>query len=410
MPLGLAMPRAQHPQMSLEGEETSLAPGDAWSSVESMASLGRLVAGVAHEINNPLAYLLGSVELLERALLDIAAAESAAGTAARSLTVAQAAVANAKDGVERIRAIVRDLSVFSRAGPQGRHVVDVEALLDSAIDVAWNELRHRVRIIKSFCGVGRVVGDEGRLAQVFLNLLLNASRAIPEERRGVLRISTGVEGDRVVVGIEDDGIEIGSEELPYVFEPFRRSRAGASGAGLGLALCRNVVTALGGTITVMSGPEVGNRFTVTLQAARASEASAEGNRARGRDRVTNRARILIIDDEPLLGQTLRFAFQEKHDVEVVASGREALERLTRDTDFDLVLCDLMMPDVSGEHVYRAVAERTPLLVPRFVFMTGGAFTERAQEFLAHFAGKQLEKPFNIDEVEALLTELSAGSA
>jgi CheY-like chemotaxis protein len=126
--------------------------------------------------------------------------------------------------------------------------------------------------------------------------------------------------------------------------------------------------------------------------------------------VSSRARILIIDDEPLLGQTLRFAFQDRHDVEVASSGREALDRLAADADYDLVLCDLMMPDVSGEHVYRAVSQHTPGLVPRFVFMTGGAFTERAQEFLAQFAGRQLEKPFNIDEVESLLAELSAAGA
>jgi two-component system cell cycle sensor histidine kinase/response regulator CckA len=177
-----------------------------------------------------------------------------------------------------------------------------------------------------------------------------------------------------------------------------------------LAICRNVVTALGGTITVTSAPEAGTRFTVTLQAAGALGASVEGNRARSRERVNSRARILIIDDEPLLGQTLRFAFQDKHDVEVASSGREALERLGADADFDLVLCDLMMPDVSGEHVYRAVSEQAPGLLPRFVFMTGGAFTERAQEFLAQFAGRQLEKPFNIDEVELLLSELSVGAA
>jgi CheY-like chemotaxis protein len=125
--------------------------------------------------------------------------------------------------------------------------------------------------------------------------------------------------------------------------------------------------------------------------------------------VKSRARILIIDDEPLLGQTLRFAFQDKHDVEVAASGREALERLAKDATYDLVLCDLMMPDVSGEHVYRSVSEHSPGLLPRFVFMTGGAFTERAQEFLAQFPGRQLEKPFNIDEVEQLLSELSAAA-
>jgi DNA-binding NtrC family response regulator len=148
---------------------------------------------------------------------------------------------------------------------------------------------------------------------------------------------------------------------------------------------------------------------VTLQAAGA-DAPADGNQAGNRERVKTRARILIIDDEPLLGQTLRFAFQEKHDVEVAASGRDALERLAKDSSYDLVLCDLMMPDVSGEHVFLAVSEHAPGLVPRFVFMTGGAFTERAQEFLSRFPGRQLEKPFNIEEVEVLLSELAAAGA
>jgi CheY-like chemotaxis protein len=404
------MPRNSDPEVLLPPGATpeSDPRAEGWSSVERLASLGRLAAGVAHEINNPLAYMLGSVELLERALSELAVLHCEAGRAAQIVSDAQAAVANARDGVERIRGIVKDLSSFSRALPEARHAVDVEALLESTLSLAWNELRHRVRVIKSFGSVPEAMGEEGRLAQVFLNLVLNASRAIPEDRQGVLRISTTSEGDRVVVEVQDDGIGIGPEDLPYVFEPFRG--AGPAKPSLGLAMCRNVVTALGGTITVASRPDAGSRFTVTLRSARSLEASAEGNRARSRDRVTNRARILIIDDEPLLGQTLRFAFQEKHDVEVVASGREALERLKRDTDFDLVLCDLMMPDVSGEHVYRAVSERSPLLLPRFVFMTGGAFTERAQEFLAHFAGRQLEKPFNIDEVEALLSELSAAGA
>lgn len=403
------MPRAFDPEVSLEpeppprGEPSS----EAWSSVERMASLGRLVAGVAHEINNPLGYSLGSIALLERALGELEQLHPPPSREGAIVLDARLALATAREGLERIRATVKELTAFSRSVPDAHHPVELEALLDSTLSLAWNELRHRVRIVKSFAGVGEVVGDEGRLAQAFLNLLLNASRAVPEDRHGVLRISTASEGGQVTVCIEDDGVEIRPEELPYVFEPYRASRFGTAGSGLGLALCRNVVTALGGTISVASGPDVGNRFTVTLRAAHAVPVSAVGNRARSRDRVTNRARILIIDDEPLLGQTLRFAFQERHDVEVVASGREALERLTRDANFDLVLCDLMMPDVSGEHVYRAVSERSPLLLPRFVFMTGGAFTERAQEFLAQFAGRQLEKPFNIDEVEALLSELSA---
>jgi two-component system, cell cycle sensor histidine kinase and response regulator CckA len=375
-----------------------------------MESLGRLAAGVAHEINNPLAYVLGSVELLERALQELGALHRGAVRTEQVLSDADAALQTAKQGVERIRSIVRDLTAFSRATPDSRRPVDVEAVLDATVDLAWNELRHRARVVKEFTGVPLLLGDEARLSQVFLHLLLNAARAIPDGRQGLIRISTMSEGEGVSILVEDDGIGIATADLPHIFEPFFTCPSASAGVGLGLAICRNVVTALRGAITVSSEPDRGSRFTVTLPASRAVAVSGVGVRARSRERVTNRARILIIDDEPLLGQTLRFAFQDRHDVEVASSGREALERLTTDIDFDLVLCDLMMPDVSGEHVYRAVRERSPGLVPRFVFMTGGAFTERAQEFLAHFDGRQLEKPFNIDEVETLLSEISAAGA
>ncbi|HYP87702.1 MAG TPA: ATP-binding protein, partial [Polyangiaceae bacterium] len=297
------MPRHLDPEASLTPEvvQGSDARSADRSSVERMASLGRLAAGVAHEINNPLAYVLGSVELLERALSEIGSLHPGAARTGQIVFDAQAAVANAKDGVERIRGIVKDLTAFSRAVPDERQAVDIEALLESTLSLAWNELRHRVRVIKSFAGVPELVGDEGRLAQVFLNLILNASQAIPDGRQGVVRISTGSEGDRVVVCVEDDGIGIAPEDLPHVFEPFSPSRSGTAGASLGLALCRNIVTALGGTITVNSKLDAGTTFTVTLRTAPALEAAAVGNRARSRERVNNRARILIIDDEPLLG-------------------------------------------------------------------------------------------------------------
>jgi signal transduction histidine kinase/ActR/RegA family two-component response regulator len=416
------MPRSLEPDAASTNEAPEADPRSSkrWSSAERMASLGRLAAGVAHEINNPLAYVLGSIELLERGLSEIGVLHPEAARTGEIIFDAQAALANAKDGVERIRSIVKDLTTFARAVPDSRRPVDVEAVLESTLKLTWNELRHRVRIVKHFEGVPDLLGDEGRLAQVFINLILNAGQAVPEDRQGVLSISTSSGGGYVSVTVADDGVGIAAEDLPYVFEPFyateRRGwapgdpcRPEHGGAGLGLAICRNIVTALGGTISVKSEPGAGTRFTVTLQAAGAV-APADGNQAGNRERVKTRARILIIDDEPLLGQTLRFAFQEKHDVEVAASGRDALERLAKDSSYDLVLCDLMMPDVSGEHVFLAVSEHAPGLVPRFVFMTGGAFTERAQEFLSRFPGRQLEKPFNIDEVELLLSELSAAGA
>jgi CheY-like chemotaxis protein len=119
------------------------------------------------------------------------------------------------------------------------------------------------------------------------------------------------------------------------------------------------------------------------------------------------SRILIIDDEPLLGQTLLYAFKGRHDVVICTSGRDALSRLEKDSHFDLVLCDLMMPDVSGSAVFEVVKSSYPHLVRCFVFMTGGAFTERARDFLAKHPGAQLEKPFNIDDIEKLLRQFTA---
>ena len=118
------------------------------------------------------------------------------------------------------------------------------------------------------------------------------------------------------------------------------------------------------------------------------------------------ARLMVIDDEPMLGQTLQLAFQDQHEVMVVSSGRTAIDALDRDPEFDLILCDLMMPETSGMEVWRALNERHPEVLPRFVFMTGGAFTDDARDFLEQYEGLQLEKPFNVRQVEALLDTAS----
>ncbi|HEX2871256.1 MAG TPA: ATP-binding protein, partial [Polyangiaceae bacterium] len=242
------MSRKPDPQASLESEvppESDPRSSKRWSSAERMASLGRLAAGVAHEINNPLAYVLGSIELIERGLAEIGSLHPEAARTGEIINDAQAALCNAKDGVERIRSIVKDLTTFSRAVPDSRRPVEVEAVLESTLNLAWNELRHRVRVVKDFAGVPELLGDEGRLAQVFLNLILNASQAIPDGRQGVLRISTTSKGSQVSVCIEDDGVGIAQEDLPYVFEPFFTPQIGwgngphahrDAAAGLGLAI------------------------------------------------------------------------------------------------------------------------------------------------------------------------------
>jgi nitrogen-specific signal transduction histidine kinase/CheY-like chemotaxis protein len=381
------------------------------AETERMASLGTLAAGIAHEINNPLAYVLGSLEIGRRELADLQALmQEGSGEEHRLLAGVLSALGNARDGAERVRHIVKDLMDFSRAGAAGTQAVNVEAVLDATIRVAWNEIRHRARLVKRYAGISRVSGDEARLGQVFLNLIINAAQAIEgDPSANEITISTRKEDGCAVIEVSDTGTGISEAHAARIFDPFYTTKPAGLGVGLGLAICHGIVAALGGEISVSTGAKRGTTFKVVLPFA--PEDSAGRRALAGGDAPPESesapSRILIIDDEPLLGQTLLYAFKGRHDVVICTSGRDALSRLEKDARFDLVLCDLMMPDVSGSAVYEAVKHSYPHLVRCFVFMTGGAFTERARDFLAKHPGAQLEKPFNIDDIEKLLRQFTA---
>jgi len=373
---------------------------------ERMASLGTLAAGVAHEINNPLSYVLGSLDLGLRELAGLR--ERMQGRPREELEHVFGAVAaldSAREGAERVRTIVRDLMDFSRRTP-GPGSVDVESVLDAAIRVAWNEIRHRARLVKRYAGISPVNGDEARLGQVFLNLIMNAAQAIDGEASvNEISVATSSDGGAAVIEIADTGRGIRAQDLERVFDPFYTTKE-ERGLGLGLAICRGIVVGLGGEISVSSRPGRGSSFRVVLPYAPEESAARRAVVESPSESEAGPARILIIDDEPLLGQTLLYAFKGRHDVAICTSGREALKYLETDSNFDLVLCDLMMPEVSGVAVYESVKQKQPQLASRFVFMTGGAFTERAREFLAQHPGAQLEKPFNLSEIERLLSEFA----
>lgn len=380
---------------------------------ERMASLGTLAAGVAHEINNPLSYVLGNLDLGLRELRGLR--ELLQGHPNEELERVFGAVAaldSAREGAERVRNIVRDLMDFSRPGPSSGEAVDIEAVLDATVRVAWNEIRHRARLIKRYSRIARVSADEARLGQVFLNLVMNAAQAISGDPSvNEIVISTRSENGIAVVEVSDTGGGIRERDVERVFDPFFTTKAAGSGVGLGLAICRSIITALGGEISVSSQPMRGTTFRVVLPFA--PEDSAVQRRAVPEAPLETEsapARILIVDDEPLLGQTLLYAFKGRHDVTICTSGRDALSRLQTDSRFDLVLCDLMMPDVSGPAVYASVQVSHPELAKRFVFMTGGAFTDKARDFLAQHPGAQLEKPFNIAEIEKILRQFTAKAA
>jgi PAS domain S-box-containing protein len=368
---------------------------------DRMAAVGTLAAGVAHEINNPLAYAITNLEVLERTLRRI---ES--GTPkelAAEIDSARQMLDIAREGVGRVRAIVRDLKTFSRADDLQRGPVDVRVVLDSCINMATAELRHRARIVRRYDEVPLVHASESRLAQVFLNLLVNAAQAFDHGApdRNEIRVATGTDDEgNVVVEVADNGAGIPPALQARIFDPFVTTKPVGEGTGLGLFISREIVTGLGGSIGAESDVGVGTRLRVTLPAAPAATPSSPPRKSPPPSACP--ARILVIDDEDSIGTSVRRALEGESRVVVATSGREALALLEHDRAFDVILCDVIMPDLDGLAVHAEMVARDPQLAKRFVFMTGGVLTSETREFLASIPGRLLEKPFAIDDLRELL--------
>jgi CheY-like chemotaxis protein len=252
-----------------------------------------------------------------------------------------------------------------------------------------------------------VVGSAQRLEQVFLNLLVNAAQSFgasaPENE---IRVSLRPGGnDRVVVDVTDNGGGIPADVLPRIFDPFFTTKAVGVGMGLGLSICHGIVTSHGGTLDVESTPGVGTRFRLTLPVERSQAQPGEPavEEPAATTRRPQRRRVLIVDDEAPLAAMIGRMLEDDFDVEISSSAEKALEVLRHGkADFDVVLCDLMMPRMNGMDFYKAVATLAPRLVERFIFMTGGAFTQWAAEFLATSNRPCLEKPFDYRTLRGML--------
>ena len=233
---------------------------------DRMASVGSLAAGVAHEINNPLAFVLANLDFAAKQLDELAAS----GVPESRLAELRSVVGDAREGADRVRSIVRDLKTFSRSDEPKVGPVDLHRVLDSCCSMAWNEIRHRARLEKSYQrGIHHALGTESRLSQIFLNLLVNAAQAIPEGEASanVIRVTTGALDDgRLWVSVSDTGPGMAPEVLCRIFEPFFTTKPVGVGTGLGLSICHGIVQGLGGEIRVESEPGKGTSFHVVLPA------------------------------------------------------------------------------------------------------------------------------------------------
>jgi PAS domain S-box-containing protein len=226
---------------------------------DRLATVGTLSAGVAHEINNPLAYTLANLGYVAERLTELPAYPDSGEV--------NSAVEEAIEGAERVRRIVKDMKTLSRVDDESIGAVDIERALDASINMALHELRHKATVMKDYAGVGFARGNEGRLVQVFLNLLVNAAQAIATSQPDVneVRIATCLDAEgRIAVEISDTGAGIPEDVLPRIFDPFYTTKPLGVGTGLGLSICHSLITAVGGQIEVASKVGVGTRFLIIL--------------------------------------------------------------------------------------------------------------------------------------------------
>jgi signal transduction histidine kinase len=364
---------------------------------DRMASVGTLAAGVAHELNNPLMYVLSNLHLTRE---EIDSGEDAAWR-----EHARQQLDEAIHGAVRMQNIVRDLKTFSRVDDEQRGNVNVQSVLESSINICWNEVRHRAHLERDFGETPLVDANESRLGQVFLNLLINAAQAMPvrEVRANRIAVRTYTDSEGwAVIEVVDNGTGIEPGRVSRVFEPFFTTKDVSEGTGLGLSICRNIVRDAGGSIQVQSELDCGTTFVVRLPPSIRDEL-AQTAQAPPTATPGARASVVVIDDEPLVGRSIRRALRG-HDVELFTSGEEAIARLCSTAPFDVVFCDLMMPEMSGMELFRRVSEQCPEVASRFVFMTGGAFTQSAREFLKESTLVCLEKPFELRQIRDLVRE------
>ncbi|MGE0326755.1 MAG: ATP-binding protein [Polyangiaceae bacterium] len=380
---------------SLKETQAKLAHAD------RLALIGQIAAGVAHEINNPAAYISANLDTLEHEIERITLEASKRSSLLEIVRESQS-------GVSRITSITRELRAFSRMSQDAIDDLDLNDIVQAACKMTGNEIRHRARLELRLSSLPMITGHADRLTQVVTNLLLNAAQSIREGEASLNRIlvETKETEDSLLVSVSDTGVGIAQNHLPQLFEPFFTTKGAGEGTGLGLALCADIMHRHGGEISVESAKGKGSRFTLRFPKDTGLKRSAinskppPGGSAR-------RLRLLIIDDEPLLLRAYERMLGRIHDVEVALGGEAGLKVLRARTDFDLVLCDLMMPDCDGPSVYQALSQESPELLERLHFCSGGAFTQRVTDFLARVGRPVLEKPLNPARLNRLLEDRSA---
>jgi signal transduction histidine kinase/ActR/RegA family two-component response regulator len=389
---------------------------DQLALADRMTSLGKMAAGIAHEINNPLAYIITNIELTDNGLralseeLEPLLAKLVAAGGARpqrdllgAIAGLNEAMADAREGTERVRRLVDDLRSFSHPDVRPQ-VIDPRRAIELAVRICAIKAKGRTALRTVFEPTPSLDANEGRLAQILINLIANAIEAIPEGQPdpNQVTISTRLAEDgRVEISVRDTGQGMDEQTRAQIFQPFFTTKPVGSGTGLGLSIVRRLVAEIGGEIQVLS--EVGKGSTFKLFFPPSKTGGEKGSSLRPVQ--PRRARILVVDDEKLMLMAIRRQLGSRHEVVAMQRPKEALEQIKQGARFDVILCDLIMPELPGWDLFDELARIAPDQAEACVFVTGAAMDTEARAFLERVENRYVEKPFESDTLERALREV-----
>jgi PAS domain S-box-containing protein len=368
---------------------------DAFYQREKLAALGSLLAGVAHELNNPLSVVVARAVLLEE----------------QGDSTTRTSAARIRTAAERCARIVRTFLAMARQQSPQRGPVAINEVISAALDIAGYSVRTSSIEVDLDLGtdIPQILADADQLHQVLLNLIINAQQAL-QDQPGSRRIRLTSRFDSLAgvirIVVADNGPGIPAHVRSRVFDPYFTTKAVGMGTGVGLAVSLGIVEAHGGTLAVECPPGAGTQFTIVLPAVRVATSQREA--LPSPQTSTSRLVILVVDDEAAVRETLTDILESAgHRVVLAASGREALERLNAKR-YDVIMTDIRMPDVDGRTLYREIQQRWPEQATRVAFVTGDTLSSSLHEFADKCGCPVIEKPFLPSEVRLVVATIAAG--
>ena len=360
---------------------------------ERVAALGSMLAGVAHELNNPLAVVMAQTELL----LETADSQETRDRAEKILKP-----------VERCTRIVRTFLALARQRDTKKAYVKIEDLISDVRELLEYQFRtNNIEVLVDVAlDVPEIWGDDAQISQVLMNLLINSQQALMEieQGRSIAIEVVNVRENRIVINVSDNGPGIPTSILDRVFEPFFTTKPEGQGTGLGLSYCQNVAESHGGTIEIEELADAGTsvRFEIPTGVG-------DGECAQGAQQAAYTSggplRILVVDDETsLLDSIVEQMTRLGHSADGYSNARQAIDAVMTDT-FDIILTDIRMPDLDGPAFYEAVITKKPLLKDRFIFITGDSLNQRSSRFIKSTNTLCLDKPFRISDLNEAISEI-----